>query len=244
MSSTWSSPTSHTLANLHSHTSMNSLRSSRHHTAQRSTLSGNLTRLLVSVRTFRCILLRRPSFTYHVFLDTFMSKTTRLYQDTRTASGAGAGHLDKLNDELQDVTRIMTKNMEELLWRGDSLDSECAHLSPWPLSRLVDFVRHSRFRDVAFIDVSAVRVREVPQGGAEYQLPSDATAVCPHWRCCAPSHHPSLLAVLMRSDPTDWIHCTIYLRLSMSRTFLLAMVQYSISTRCESPQTLHMRHMT
>lgn len=32
--------------------------------------------------------------------------------------------MDKLNDELQDVTRIMTKNMEELLWRGDSLDSK------------------------------------------------------------------------------------------------------------------------
>lgn len=52
-----------------------------------------------------------------------MSKTTRLYQDTRTAS-AGGSHMDKLNDELQDVTRIMTKNMEELLWRGDSLDSK------------------------------------------------------------------------------------------------------------------------
>jgi len=51
-----------------------------------------------------------------------MSKTARLYQDTRTASAANSG-LDKLNDELQDVTRIMTKNMEELLWRGDSLDS-------------------------------------------------------------------------------------------------------------------------
>lgn len=54
--------------------------------------------------------------------DTFMSKTARLYQDTRTASAASSG-LDKLNDDLQDVTRIMTKNMEELLWRGDSLDS-------------------------------------------------------------------------------------------------------------------------
>jgi vesicle transport protein SEC22 len=49
-----------------------------------------------------------------------MSKTARLYRDTRSA--AGASNLDKLNDELQDVTRIMTKNMEELLWRGDSLD--------------------------------------------------------------------------------------------------------------------------
>ena len=51
-----------------------------------------------------------------------MSKTARLYQDTRTANAASS-HLDKLNDDLQDVTRIMTKNMEELLWRGDSLDS-------------------------------------------------------------------------------------------------------------------------
>lgn len=51
-----------------------------------------------------------------------MSKTARLYQDTRNV--AGGSNLDKLNDELQDVTRIMTKNMEELLWRGDSLDRE------------------------------------------------------------------------------------------------------------------------
>lgn len=56
------------------------------------------------------------------FPDTFMSKTARLYRDTRTASAANSSGLNKLNDELQDVTRIMTKNMEELLWRGDSLD--------------------------------------------------------------------------------------------------------------------------
>jgi vesicle transport protein SEC22 len=36
--------------------------------------------------------------------------------------------MDRLNDDLQDVTRIMTKNMEELLWRGDSLD-RMSHLS-------------------------------------------------------------------------------------------------------------------
>lgn len=67
--------------------------------------------------------------------DTFISKTTRLYEDTRTAQTAalahgagdtstGASNLDKMNAELQDVTRIMTKNMEDLLWRGDSLDRE------------------------------------------------------------------------------------------------------------------------
>jgi vesicle transport protein SEC22 len=71
------------------------------------------------------------SFHQHVYgywltglhTDTFMSKTARLYQDTR-AAGAGS-NLDRLNDDLQDVTRIMTKNMEDLLWRGDSLDSTC-----------------------------------------------------------------------------------------------------------------------
>jgi vesicle transport protein SEC22 len=46
-----------------------------------------------------------------------MQKTKRLYQDTRAQS-----NLAKLNEDLQDVHRIMTKNMEDLLWRGDSLD--------------------------------------------------------------------------------------------------------------------------
>lgn len=42
---------------------------------------------------------------------------------TRTMANAkGGGGLDRLNEDLQDVTRIMTKNMEDLLWRGDSLD--------------------------------------------------------------------------------------------------------------------------
>jgi hypothetical protein len=57
--------------------------------------------------------------------DTFISKTTRLYQDPHTAqASAPQSNMDKLNTDLQDVTRIMTKNMEDLLWRGDSLDRE------------------------------------------------------------------------------------------------------------------------
>lgn len=68
-----------------------------------------------------------PTHPRLVFLDTFMSKTARLYQDTRNV--AGGSNLDKLNDELQDVTRIMTKNMEELLWRGDSLDRKLTSLA-------------------------------------------------------------------------------------------------------------------
>jgi len=63
-----------------------------------------------------------------VGFDTFMSKTARLYRDSRTAAASSESNMDKLNGELQDVTRIMTKNMEELLWRGDSLD-KMSHLS-------------------------------------------------------------------------------------------------------------------
>ncbi|KAK9480768.1 Longin-like domain-containing protein [Lipomyces japonicus] len=49
--------------------------------------------------------------------ENFIQKTKRVYDDTRTSV-----NLDKLNAELQDVTRVMTKNIEDLLYRGDSLD--------------------------------------------------------------------------------------------------------------------------
>ncbi|WVO12597.1 hypothetical protein L204_100202 [Cryptococcus depauperatus] len=65
----------------------------------------------------------------YVFMgfDTFISKTTRLYRDSRSLTqqdnpSAPSSRLDQLNENLKDVTQIMTKNMEDLLWRGDSLD--------------------------------------------------------------------------------------------------------------------------
>lgn len=56
-----------------------------------------------------------------------MSKSKRVYADARSAESVAttsntSSNLDQLNSDLQDVTRIMTKNMEDLLWRGDSLD--------------------------------------------------------------------------------------------------------------------------
>ncbi|GAA5941655.1 synaptobrevin family protein [Sporobolomyces koalae] len=62
-----------------------------------------------------------------VKFDTFIQRTKRLYLDPRGAEASGKGTgvasgLEQLNEDLQDVTRIMTKNMEDLLWRGDSLD--------------------------------------------------------------------------------------------------------------------------
>lgn len=52
-----------------------------------------------------------------VEFDTFMQRTKKTYSDTRATS-----NLDKLNSELKDVTKVMTKNIEDLLYRGDSLE--------------------------------------------------------------------------------------------------------------------------
>ena len=52
-----------------------------------------------------------------VEFDTFIQKTKKTYQDSRASA-----NLDKLNDELKDVTKVMTKNIEDLLYRGDSLE--------------------------------------------------------------------------------------------------------------------------
>ncbi|KAK3359001.1 Longin-like domain-containing protein [Lasiosphaeria hispida] len=49
--------------------------------------------------------------------DTFIQRTKATYSDARATQ-----NLDKLNDELRDVTKVMTKNIEDLLYRGDSLE--------------------------------------------------------------------------------------------------------------------------
>ena len=71
----------------------------------------------------------KPGLRPYAFVkfDTFIQRTKRLYLDPRGAEASGKGTgvasgLEQLNEDLQDVTRIMTKNMEDLLWRGDSLD--------------------------------------------------------------------------------------------------------------------------
>ncbi|MCJ1445387.1 MAG: SNAP receptor [Stictis urceolatum] len=52
-----------------------------------------------------------------VDFDSTIQKTKKSYQDARAAN-----NLEKLNDELKDVTKVMTKNIEDLLYRGDSLE--------------------------------------------------------------------------------------------------------------------------
>lgn len=53
----------------------------------------------------------------YINFDNFLSKTKKVYMDQRAQS-----NLDKINNELNDVKKIMSKNIEDLLYRGDSLD--------------------------------------------------------------------------------------------------------------------------
>ncbi|MCJ1302492.1 SNAP receptor [Hypocenomyce scalaris] len=60
-----------------------------------------------------------PTLRPYAFMDfdTFIQRTKKTYQDSRASQ-----NLDKLNDDLRDVTKVMTKNIEDLLYRGDSLE--------------------------------------------------------------------------------------------------------------------------
>lgn len=49
--------------------------------------------------------------------DRFIERSKKTYQDSRATD-----NLSRLNDELKDVTQVMTKNIEDLLYRGDSLE--------------------------------------------------------------------------------------------------------------------------
>ncbi len=56
-----------------------------------------------------------------VATDTFIQKTKKLFQDSRSQR-----NLAMLNDDLAEVHTIMTKNIQEVLGQGEKLDSE------WP----------------------------------------------------------------------------------------------------------------
>lgn len=50
--------------------------------------------------------------------DTFIQKTKKVYNDSKTQR-----NLQKLNSELKDVQSIMTKNINDVISRGERLDS-------------------------------------------------------------------------------------------------------------------------
>ncbi|ORY24295.1 Longin-like domain-containing protein [Naematelia encephala] len=99
--------------------------------------------------------------------DTFISKTTRLYRDSRTLTQGGgpsapASQMDQLNQNLKDVTQIMTKNMEDLLWRGDSLD-RMSHLSTSLRSESAKYRKAARN-----INLQALLRKWAPIGGIAF----------------------------------------------------------------------------
>ncbi len=51
--------------------------------------------------------------------DTFIQKTKKLYMDTR----ANRNHLKMMSEDLRDIQGIMTKNIQEVLGRGEKLES-------------------------------------------------------------------------------------------------------------------------
>ncbi|QPG75811.1 hypothetical protein FOA43_003173 [Brettanomyces nanus] len=63
--------------------------------------------------------LDKPDLKPYQFMqfDSFLGKTKKIYSDSRVQS-----NLDKLNSDLSDVKMIMNKNIEDILYRGDSLD--------------------------------------------------------------------------------------------------------------------------
>lgn len=74
--------------------------------------------------------------------DTFIQKTKKLYNDSKTQR-----NLQKLNSELKDVHSIMTKNINDVISRGERLDRKSTRFSfqfmtPQPFSACYFFTFH------------------------------------------------------------------------------------------------------
>ena len=71
------------------------------------------------------ILLLLDMTTFTAFrADTFIQKTKKLYMDTR----ANRNHLKMMSEDLRDIQGIMTKNIQEVLGRGELLESNVQKL--------------------------------------------------------------------------------------------------------------------
>lgn len=125
-----------------------------------------------------------------------MQRTKRTYQDTRATA-----NLDKLNDDLKDVTKVMTKNIEDLLYRGDSLE-RMGDMS----SRLRD--ESKKYRQAAVRINWEAMLKQVSleyslqilkEFGARNKLISVLNLVWPHWRCWLGHAFLYLVEILLRS---------------------------------------------
>ena len=77
-----------------------------------------------------CLLLKSismPSYSdhklthfYFLCLDTYIQKSRKNFMDSRNRR-----NLSRINDELQDVQRIMMQNIDDILQRGEQLSGIC-----------------------------------------------------------------------------------------------------------------------
>ena len=70
---------------------------------------------------FLCFQLSKITILFIKFLDTYIQKAKKTYQDSRSR---GARNIGTLNTELHDVQRIMVQNIDDVLQRGAVLSGK------------------------------------------------------------------------------------------------------------------------
>ncbi|MBA0663701.1 hypothetical protein Goklo_003796, partial [Gossypium klotzschianum] len=110
--------------------------------------------------------------------DTFIQKTKKLYQDTRTQR-----NISKLNDELYEVHQIMTRNVQEVLGVGEKLD-QVSQMSSRLTSESRIYADKARDlnRQVSFLDYNSEVWKLLPVG-----FNSEVGSGCHRVRSCVPS---------------------------------------------------------
>lgn len=120
-----------------------------------------------------------------VKFDTFMQKVKRQYKDSRTQR-----NMAKLNEDLQDVHRIMTRNIQDVLGRQDALNS-----------KLLRFIFPIIFRNVRTVWAIETRLEKVLEGRETPELAGSVSKVRSYCYChihCTIGHISSMVLVLIK----------------------------------------------
>jgi hypothetical protein len=116
--------------------------------------------------------------------DTFISKTKKLYLDTRTQR-----NIAKLSEDLSEVQQIMTRNIAEVLGQGERLDRALppSFLFPLILSKKKKLLKYTIFFPISqtspHLTLSCAQRRSLQLGHAQganrrSKLSMPATCVC------------------------------------------------------------------
>lgn len=128
--------------------------------------------------------------------DTFIQKTKKVYGDSRTQR-----NLDRINTELRDVHTIMTKNINDVISRGEKLESKLhrahifdGYLFETPLTRVL------KYRCRTEIYQASHGIEAVRSAGETRQPHARRTAICARGRrglgCSVPLVHHAPIALM------------------------------------------------